>query len=96
MSYTINCTLTVAYDCSFEVGERHLEVMRAHGVDVTDEFAVSDWYRGHVDQEIDGVWFRGLARIADDDHHTSYLPEIVDWDIEGDPPERFWEAEAAQ
>ncbi|WP_164911628.1 hypothetical protein [Mycobacteroides franklinii] len=67
MTIRINCTLNIARECTFEVSERELDVMVAHGVDVTDEHDVADWYREHLDQEIDGVRFRDLHRIAEDE-----------------------------
>ncbi|CPS10706.1 hypothetical protein I3U64_11840 [Mycobacteroides abscessus subsp. abscessus] len=96
MTIQINCTLTILRECTFDVSERELDVMVAHGVDVTDEFAVADWYRDHLDQEVDGVWFRDLHRIASDDWHSADKPEIEDWWPEGVAPDRFWPDEAEE
>lgn len=92
MSIIINATLTTATETSFEVTDRELDVMVARGVDVTDEYAVGDFYRAHVGEDIAGVSFASLFQIADD-QHTKYKPEIEEWSPEGEAPERFWPAE---
>ncbi|SHX07458.1 Uncharacterised protein [Mycobacteroides abscessus subsp. abscessus] len=94
MTIKINCTLVIPRECTFEVSERELDVMVARGVDVTDDDDVADWYRAHLDQEVDGVWFRDLPRIADDHWHSADRPEVEDWWAEGEAPERFWPDQA--
>jgi hypothetical protein len=86
----INCSVTKPVECTFEVTDAQLDVMVAAGVDVTEEWNVSDFYRKHLGETIDGVWFMDLHRIADDYEHTGWPPEIEEWDAEGEAPERFW------
>ncbi|MBM4603136.1 hypothetical protein GS575_09330 [Rhodococcus hoagii] len=93
MSITIRASLSVPVDCSVQVSDRELEIMVAQGVDVTDEFAVGDFYRANAGQSVDGWYFKSLAEIAED-WETRYDAEIEvhDWSVEGEAPERFWPA----
>ncbi|MBM4644242.1 hypothetical protein [Prescottella equi] len=93
MSITIRASLSVPVDCSLRVSDRELDIMVAHGVDVTDEFAVGDFYRANAGQSIDGWYFKSLADIAED-WETRYDAEVEvhDWSVEGEAPDRFWPA----
>jgi hypothetical protein len=89
MTIKINCSLMRPIECTFEVTDSQLDVMVAAGVDVTESWDVAVYYRRHVGETIDGVYFLDLHRIADYEH-TGWPAEIEEWDAEGDAPERFW------
>lgn len=89
MSITINATLTTVTETSFKVEDDELDVMVANGVDVTDEFEVARFYRDHLGEKVNGVPFADLWEIAED-QNTKYKPEILEWDVEGEAPDRFW------
>lgn len=96
MSILIRWTMMVYREGSVEVSERQLDVMVAQGVDVRDEYAVADFYRKHLGQDVDGVWFDSLHDIADNwDSADDRLNEIEDWSPEGEAPDRFWPEEDA-
>lgn len=90
MTLIVNATLITETESSFEVSERQLDVMFAAGVDVTSQPQVASFYRDNVGKSIDGVYFDDLFRIAEA-QNTTYTPEIVEWSVEGDVPERFWD-----
>lgn len=89
----INVSLIAPIECTFEVTEEELDVMVAAGVDVTDEWEVSGFYRRHIGETVDGVYFLDLHRIADH-KHTDWPPEIEEWEPEGEAPDKYWPEDA--
>lgn len=95
MSITINVEQMVWRESTVEVEDRELDVMVAHGVDVTNEQAVAKFYRDHVGQEVDGVHFQSLNDIADDwNSADERLNEVTEWWGEGEAPAKYWPADS--
>lgn len=93
----IRWSATLPRDGSIQVTDGELDIMVAHGVDVTDEHAVADFYKANVGKEVDGYWFPDAGRIFDDwDTQYDNDIEFADWSPEGEAPERFWPAEDDQ
>lgn len=91
MSITINVEQMVWRESVLEVEDRELDVMVAHGVDVTDPMKVAKFYREHVGQEVDGVHFASLSDIADEwTSADDRLNEVTEWWGEGEAPEKYW------
>lgn len=93
MSYTLNATLVTYTECSIEITETELDIMVANGVDVTDEDAVCDFYRANLGKSFEHngekYYFAGEYDI-EDKWHGKDKPEIEEFWVEGEAPDRFW------
>ncbi|RRQ26290.1 hypothetical protein DK926_18765 [Rhodococcus sp. Eu-32] len=89
MSYSLDVSGAIPFESSIEVTDAQLDVMKAHGVDVLEESNVERFYRKHVGERVDGVYFLSLADIADE-WNTRHEVEIDEFWVNGEPPERFW------
>lgn len=90
MSYYINVEATVWIAATVEISDEHLTVMVGYGVDVLDPNEVSDFYRLHLDEEIDGVWFYDANSMIDRGETERDRAQVSDFWVEGEAPEEFW------
>lgn len=97
MSIRINVEQMVWRASTIEVTDRQLDVMVAQGVDVTDEIDVGEFYRKHVGEEIDGVYFQSLSDIADEwNSADDRLNDVIEWWAEGEAPDEYWPDEESE